>query len=215
MAVLPTPTQNKDRPQEANTVGSMPATQASASGGSSVSTTGISVDEYSYGVHRQTVFTLTNVPIALSNTTQYASVHIYDFPLGRIHIDDCVGTIAMTTTSTLTSTLNTGATVQWGIGTAAASASTLATTMQNAMPGSGETPNSFTSSTTINVAATADSGFLAAVSAAHLAAIVNGTVTASKLFFNIGVPTDGDLDADATVTVSGTLYLTWYNAGVV
>lgn len=200
-----TPTLGKSRPSGMNEVGTIPS-----------GVIGLSVEEFGgNGPLRQTRFTFNAMPITITDALAYASQQIYNFPLGRIHVLDCVGTIAMTTTSAIASTLNSGATISWGIGSAAASSLTLATTMMNFMPGSGESVNTFTSSTTINVAAASDSGMLAAVSAAHLAAIVNGTVTAADAFLNIAVPTNTEIDADATVTISGTITMTWMNTGVV
>lgn len=179
-----------------------------------VALTGLSVVEYGIGPLRQTVFTLTNVPITITDLLAYVGTKLYDFPLGRIRVLDCVATITPTTTSTIATTLKSGVNVSWGLGSATASSLTLATTMMNFMPGSGEAVNTFASSTVINVAAASDSGKLAAVSAAQLAAIVDGTVTAADLFLNLGVAA-ADIDGDATLTISGTITLTWINQGTI
>jgi len=63
--------------------------------------------------------------------------------------------------------VNAGVTDSWGLGSAAASNTTLATTMMNFLPGSGESVKTVTASTTINTAGSTGTGFLAAVSAAH------------------------------------------------
>lgn len=202
MAVA-TPYSKADRPAATDKVGTV------------VAKAGLTLKEYGIGIIRQTEFTFTAMAVTITDALAYASQQIYDFPLGRIHMLDCVGWIQMTTTSAIASTLNSGATISWGIGTAAASSLTLATTMMNAMPGSGESVNTFTSSTVINVAATADSGFLAAVSAAHLGAIVDGTATAADLYLNLAVPTNTEIDADATVTITGRIILTWMNTGTI
>ena len=181
--------------------------------GAVVAGIGVVAVESGFGNFRRTILTLTATPLTITDALAYAGLKLYDFPAGRINILDCVTSLAFTTTSVLASTLNTGSTVAYGIGSVTASATTLATTMMNMMPGSGETVKEFTSSTTINVAGTTVTGFLAAVSAAHLAAILNGTSTPIDLFLNVAVPTGTDIDADATLTVSGTITVTWINGG--
>lgn len=197
------PAVRKDRNKNYDAVGTIP------------SVAGLSVEEFGYGIVRQTVLTFNDMSVTIADTGAIGSQKIYDFPLGRIHVIGCVARIVPTTTSTIASTLNSGATVSWGVGSAAASSNTLATTMMNFMPGSGESVNNFTSSTTINVAASADTGFLAAVAAAQIAAVVDGTATAADCYLNFGVPTDTQIDADATIAVDGHVILTWINEGVI
>lgn len=202
MSTTPSPTIGIERPPNTDTVGTV------------VSKAGLSCVEYGgNGIVRKTVFTLTAVAMTITDALAYASQQLYDFPEGNIHFHGCVANIAMTTTSAPASTLNSGATISWGIGTAAASSLTLATTMMNAMPGSGESVNTFTSSTTVNVAATADKGVLAHTAAARGLAGADGTGTAVDLYLNIAVPTNTEIDADATVTITGTIELTWINEG--
>jgi len=202
MAIINTPSIGKDRTPTTDNVGTV------------VSKAGLTCDEYGgTGIVRKTIFTMTNMAMTITDSLAYASQQLYDFPLGNIRFLDCVATITMTTTSTIASTLNSGATISWGIGTAAASSLTLATTMMNAMPGSGESVNTFTSSTTINVAAAADTGILAHTATARGLAGADGTATAVDLYLNIAVPTNTEIDADATVTISGTIELTWMNGG--
>lgn len=200
---LASPTVSRTRPLNLDNVGTVntPATGR------------ITADECGVGALRQTVLTLTNVPITITDALAYASVKLYDMPAGRLQFLDCVASLAFTTTSTIASTLNSGVTCSWGIGTAAASNVTLATTMMNLLPGSGESVKSFTSSTTINVASATVTGFLAAVSAAQLGAIIDGTSTDPDIYLNVSVPTGTDINADATLTVSGTITLTWLNGG--
>lgn len=204
MANPSTPSIYKGRPTAINAVGTKVTTVA-----------GIDVDECGNdGPVRQIKITLTNMPLTITDALAYASQKLYDWPTGRINVIDAVGNIAFTTTSAIASTLNSGATLSWGLGSAAASNLTLATTMMNFLPGSGESVKTVTSSTTINVAGSTGTGFLAAVSAAHLAAIVDGTSTAADLYLNVAVPTNTEIDADATVTVNATFYLTYIVTGV-
>lgn len=202
MGIIQTPSIGIARPSTSDTVGTP------------VAVTGLSVQEFGGdGIVRKTVFTLTNMPVTITDALAYASQQLYDFPEGNIRFLDCVARITPTTTTAIASTLNSGVTVAWGIGTAAASSTTLATTMMNAMPGSGESVNTFTSSTTINVAAAADNGILAHTATARGLAGADGTSTPVDLFFNLAVPTNTDIDGDATVTFTGTIELTWINGG--
>lgn len=196
-------------PEVLNAYGTTP----SDSVGAIVAGIGVTVSETGFGNFRRTILTLTDTPITITDALAYAGLKLYDFPAGRINVLDCLTSLAFKTTSVLDSTLNASSTVAYGVGSATASATTLATTMQNFMPGSGETPKEFTSSATINVAGTTVTGFLAAVAAAQLGAKVNGTGTASDVFLNVAVPTGTDIDTDATLTVSGTIEITWINGG--
>jgi len=154
-----------------------------------------------FGPFCQTTLRLNNVPQAVVNGTEYQGTKIYDFPAGRISILGVTATLQQKTTSAILTTLNSG-TGSIGLGTATASATTLATTMVNLMPAT-----AFTSSATINVAGTAVSAALAA------AAQFDGTSTPVDVFLNTAYATTGDVDADATQTISGTVVITWVNLG--
>lgn len=150
----------------------------------------------------QTTLTLDNVAQTVVNGTEYQGTKIFDFPECRMWVVGAVATLRQKTTSVIADTLNSGSTGAIGLGTATASATTLATTMQDIIP-----TTAFTSSTTINVAGTAVSAVLAA------AAFFDGTGTAKDLFLNTAYATTGDVDADATQTISGTVVITWANLG--
>ena len=163
----------------------------------------VTVQEFGNGVINRTVFTFTALPITLADATAGGGVKIYDFPAGRILRLGASGTIAMTTTSTIASTLNAGVTCNWGLGSVVQANGTLATTEQDFL----QTTN-ITASATINVAGAASGGVGAAVLAS-----LDGTATAVDLYLNIGVATATDIDADATVTVTGTATVLWANVG--
>ena len=160
----------------------------------------VSVAEYGFGgfLH-QTVFTLTALPLTLADATVGAGVKIYDFPLGAITILGATGSVAETTTSAIASTLNSGVTYNWGVGTVTQANGVLATTEQDIIPTSNGT-----SSTTINVAAAASPGIRVAAPANF-----NGTSTAIDAYFNVGIATATDIDADATTEWTGTLSVIW------
>jgi len=153
-------------------------------------------------VVQQVTFTLTNVPQSVVNGTEYQSTKLYDFPNGRINVLGVVATLAQKTTSAILGTLNGGATGAVALGTAAASSTTLATTMVDLLPST-----AFASSTVINVAGTAVSAALAA------SAQFDGTTTAKSLYLNSAYATTGDVDADATQSFTGTITLTFVNLG--
>lgn len=158
----------------------------------------IVVKQEQMGALYQTTLSLVDVPQTVTNGTEYQSTLLYDFPEGRILVLGCVATLAQKTTSTLASTLNASVTGAVSLGTVAASATTLATTMVDLMPST-----AFTSSATINVAGTAVSSALAA------SAQFDGTSTAKKMYLNSAYATTADVDGNATQTFTGTVRVTW------
>lgn len=158
-------------------------------------------------VVRRTLLTLTNLAVTLVDANVGGGAPLYTFPLGRILLLGSVMTVTPTTTSTIASTLNSGVTLSMGVGsvrTTTQGSGTLATTQQDIV-GAG----TCVSSTTINVAGTAGSTKLAA------SAQFDGTVTPLASFLNFGVVTNTDIDADATITVNGTITLNWINIGTI
>jgi len=160
----------------------------------------VTASESRQGAIRQTTLRLTATPQAVVNGTEYQGTKIFDFPEGQILVMGCVGSIAQTTTSDLTATLNASVTGALALGTATASNVSLTSTMANIAPSI-----AFTSSATINVAGTAVVPFLAAP------VLINGTGTAADLYINTAYATTGDVDADATQTLTGTIIITWMN----
>jgi len=161
----------------------------------------IRVKDERFGSFNKTTITLDNVGQSVVNGTEYQSTKIYTFPEGRILVLGVTATLKQKTTSAIASTLN-SATGAIGLGTAAASATTLATTMVDLLPST-----AFTSSTVINVAGTAVNAALAA--SAHF----DGTTTAKPVYLNTAYATTTDVDADATQTISGTVAIAWVFLG--
>lgn len=150
-------------------------------------------------IHKE-VLVLNDLPMTLADATVGAGVKIFTFPQGRILFLGAIAKdITPTTTSVLASTLNASTTLSAGVGSTTQANGTLATTEQNVI-------NAFSpvSSATINVAGTAADG--AGPSAPFT---LDGTATPIDLYFNIGVPTGTDIDADATITVDGTIEFVW------
>jgi hypothetical protein len=158
----------------------------------------IAIEREHFGRLHTFTLTLNNVGQTVVNGTEYQGTKLYTFPEGRIHVVGVLATLQQKTTSVLASTLNASSTGSIGLGTATASATTLATTMVDLLPAT-----AFTSSATINVAGTAVSAALAA------AAQFDGTTTAKAMYLNTAYATTTDVDADATQTISGTIICTY------
>ncbi len=163
----------------------------------------VSAVEKGSGVAHQTVLTVTALPITMRDTQQGGGAQIYTFPLGRIFHMGSIGSIAVTTTSVLADTLNAGVTCNWGVGTTTQASATVATTEQDLV-----NVTAFTASATINVAGATANGVGPAVLASH-----DGTSTAKAAFLNLAVAGATDIDANASVTVSGTITINWLNVG--
>lgn len=161
----------------------------------------VTAAETGVGTVHQTVLTLTATPVTMRDTEQGGGVKIYDFPEGRIAFLGAVASIAVTTTSVLADTLNAGVTCNYGVGSTTQASATLATTEQDIVQVA-----AFTSSATINVAG-------AVAKAAGAATALDGTTTPIDAYLNLAVAGATDIDANATVTVSGTVTLNWINLG--
>lgn len=171
-------------------------------GTGTASGTGVTATEERAGLVRITRLSLNAVPQDVGNGEEYQSTLVYTFPAGAITVLGSVASLAETTTSAIASTLNAGVTGALALGTAAASNVSLTGTMVNLLPST-----AFLSSTVINVAAAAVTGLLAAP------ASFNGTVTPTPVYFNSAFATTTDVDADATITWTGSIYLAWLNLG--
>ena len=159
----------------------------------------VTATEKGDGVFRQTVLTLTDVPVTVRDTEQGGGTKVYTFPAGRICHIGSGGSVTVTTTSELATTLNASSTCQWGVGTVTQSNATLATTEQDLINNT-----AFTSSATVDVASAAAAGVGLGSLTPH-----DGTSTAIAAFLNIAVAGATDIDGDATVTVSGTVTITY------
>ena len=197
----------------------IPQTPATFSGGQpltantqAVTTTTSGVTIKNFGdvgdAYRKCEITLTNVSLPISDTNAYGGTKIASFPKCLTSLIDATSNLTFTTSSAIASTLNAGVSVQYGLGTATASATTLATTMIDVVPGTGQTVPTFTSSSVINTASAAVTNYLKAV------AKFDGSSTAKDIYINAALGTATDIDADATVLVNGTIVLVWGNVGL-
>lgn len=161
----------------------------------------VSVAEYGDGTFHKTVLTLTAVPVTMRDTEQGGGIQVYDFPVGSILRLGASGTIGVTTTSELASTLNTGVTCNWGVGSVTQANVTVATTEQDFV-----NVTAFTASATIDVAGADATGVGIGV-----VTPLDGTSTAVNLFLNLAVAGATDIDGDATTTATGTINIAWMN----
>ena len=162
----------------------------------------ITVAEYGNGILHQTVFTLTALPLTVLDTGTGVGQLIYTFPEGGITIMGATGSVAETTTSTLSSTWHSNVAYTWGVGTVTqAAGTTLATTECNILPGTAGTAG--VTSTTINVAAVAS-----VAGSVYAATSFKGTGTAIAAFFNVATAA-ADIDGNATTLWTGTITITW------
>lgn len=175
--------------------------------GAALSTSGVkngatvTATETGNGVLHQTTLTLAATPITMRDTEQGGGVKLYTFPEGRILVLGAIASIAPTTTSALATTLHAGVTGNFGVGTVTQANATLATTEQNIVQ-----VTAFTSSATINVAPAVAKGV-------GVLTPLDGTTTPIDAYLNLAVAGAGDIDGNATVTVSGTVTLSWINLG--
>ncbi len=160
------------------------------------------------GAFRQIRLTLRECPLTITDASAFGSVLLGTLPEGCATILGGVAkALSFKTTSVLADTLNTGKSVQFAVGTAAASATTLAGAMMNLVPGVDRPVPTFTSSTTINVAGPAVDSKLFDID------VLDGSGTALPIYLNVAVLTGLDIDADATLTVSGQIILTFVMTG--
>jgi hypothetical protein len=157
--------------------------------GTVVARAGLNCEEFgSNGIVRKTVFTLTNVVLTFTDagSTGYASQQIYDFPAGVILILGTVQDLAWSAIGGSAGNLIAS------VGTTATADATLSTTEINICPASSASATNGDSQSTA-------------------VAFLNGATTAIDAFLNIG--SSGDPGTGATVTVNGTIEMTWINLG--
>ena len=77
----------------------------------------------------RTVFTLRDMRITVTDALAYASQKLFDFADGKIRLKGGTASLAFAVLSTRASTINDSAAMDWSLGSAAASSSTLASTM--------------------------------------------------------------------------------------
>lgn len=185
--------------------------------GTPASLTTIAVNEDGQGCLRQTRINFFNTEITVTDALAYAGLLLYTFPAGRVAIDGCVASLVFSvplynaagTAVARTAGINLNASLSWGFGSATASSITLATTMIDMLPGSGQAVLTKTLSVADDGVNTAATGALTAIPYQ-----LDGTSTAARLFFNLGFATNTDIDADGILRISsGYVIVTWKYLG--
>lgn len=174
-------------------------TPCSAGCAGAVQDASVATAEYGTDHIHTTVLTLTNTPVTVRDTEQGGGVKIYTFPKGKLIRLGAVSNLTITTTSAIASTLNSGVTGNHGVGSTTQASATLATTEQDFVQ-----VTNFTSSTTIDVAPAAVKAY-----GVPSVTLLDGSTTPISLFMNVAVAGAGDIDADATVVVNGTVTVHW------
>lgn len=188
--------------------GSVPSAQLAAapsltSAGALSLATGITPRESGYHPIHQTVLQFTAQPITITDALQYIGLQVYSFPAAHwLFLLKCSAKFTFTTTSAISTTLNSGVTGAWSMGSVTASSTTLNSTMADFIAST-----AWTSGTVINTANTATTGTL--TTSVHFG---DGAAT-KALFLNLAIAGATDIDADATVAVDGVVVLTWIDEG--
>lgn len=177
-------------------------TQSETSGVGAKNGATVTASELSNGVLCRTTLTLTNTPITVTDALAYASTKLYDFPAGRILVLGTTASLAFAVTSARASTINANAAMDWALGTDPATNVTLANAMVDLLPKQDKTLDG------VNAAYTTAQGAALAASAQF-----DGTSTAKDMYLNVSFPTTTEIDADGTMTVLGTVTVTWINLG--
>lgn len=162
----------------------------------------VSAIEYGNAVIHKTVLTLAATPVAVANADAFGSTKIYDFPEGRIFVLGVTASIQWAVIGVRDDTINNNASLTWGLGTDPASNSTIAAAMVNLAPKT--TKVLAAAGATLNTASTV---------ALAAEAQFNGTGTAIDANLNVGFETGDDIDADGSLTATGTVTITWINLG--
>lgn len=172
------------------------------SGAGTIAGASLVAAETGNGVVQKTVLTLTDREITVTDALAYAGSQLYDFPAGRILILGVTSSLAFAVTSDRATTINDDAAMDYALGSVTASSITLASTMVDLLPKQ-------------DYALTADAAAYNAALGAALAASAqfDGTTTPVNLFLNVAFPTNTEIDADGTLTVTGTVTIHWINLG--
>lgn len=180
-------------PSEIAVTDGIPGTQATVAG--------VATQEMVGGL-RQTVFTLTNVAVAVTDNGVNGGngpLKLYDFPVGLVQITGASTDLTMTADGGLTAT----SAVVASLGTAAAANTdaTLTSTEADIIP-----------STACTLSSSAGTFKGKSTSTQFAASVFDGTSTPKALYLNFATP-DAGITANAVLTVNGTVRVTWTHLG--
>jgi len=168
--------------------------------------TGLSVVHLQNGTNVRSRFVLNAVLQAVTKGDAHQPLKLFTYPPGEIQFKKANLSLSQITTSTVVSTIDANFAGTLGVGTVAAGAPPLATTQINLIPGSGQTPTAFTASAVKD----ASNGVITAKLKTGVAAdffVIDGTTTASELYFN-NVYT-ADPTGSGTQTWTGWITVEW------
>lgn len=151
---------------------------------------------------KQVVITLTDTPLAITDALAYGSTALFTFPEGRIQLVGVTSSLAFAVTSARASTINDSAAFDYALGTAAASATALTGTMVDVLPQQDKLLDGAVAAYTTALGAPRASGVQ-----------FDGTTTPTPVFLNGSFPTGTDIDGDGTMTVQGTITITFHHLG--
>lgn len=178
-----------------------PQTASPSAGAGAIAGTLIEASD-NFAPVRSTLLTLSARLVTVTDALAYASSKLYDFPEGRILVFGAKASLQWAVTSDRTTTINLNADLDWAIGSAAASNVTLATTMVDFI--AKQDKQLTAAGATLNTASAASAG---------TPFTLDGTSTPVDLYLNVAFPTLTDIDADGTMTATGTVLITWVNLG--
>lgn len=162
-------------------------------------TAGVTVVERGIGFVHQTVFTLTAASVTVTDATTngaHGGIAIYDFPSASITILGATSDLAVTA----------------GAGGIADGASALCSLGSVVVANTNATLTSTEADSMPSTAATLSGGVGACSGASTAYAMFDGTATTTDLYLNFAVP-DGDSSASDTLSVTGTVTVTWTENG--
>lgn len=154
----------------------------------------------------KTVFTFNAMQVPVTSALKYASVAIFNNVKGKVRVKGGTAKLQFAVLTARGSTIINNAAMTWGLGSAAASATALATTMQNIIGTTGRTLNgavdALSTASQVDVVATAFT--------------LDGTVTPINEYLNFAFATGTDVLGNGTLAITGTitlLYEAWGDNG--
>lgn len=179
-----------------------PSNLSSLAGAGAPNGSHVYASEESDGYVHKTTLNFSGQRLTVTDALAYLGTKIYDFPRGRILLLGTLGSLVFQVTSARAGTINLNAAMDWALGSVAASNITLASTMLDMLPKVDKTLDA------------ADDGFHTASTGALVAsAQFDGTSTPVDMFLNLSFPTNTEIDADGTMTVTGQIVFHWINLG--
>lgn len=150
----------------------------------------------------RTVFTFAGMQVPVAKAQSYAGQLLFNFAKGKVRLKGGTARLQVAVASDRAATIKNNASLAWALGSAPASATTLAGTMAN-----------FAAATTRTLDGAGNA--LSSVSRADLAAAatLDGTATPISLYLNLAFATGTDIAADGTLAVTGTITLLWEHWG--